>query len=155
MPVTLEDVVRALSPNEANLNQAAAALGVEALPHLRALVTGPDQMFAAKATYVAGLLQHGDGTEIVREAATRPDKMVRVAAISALQFLSTEEAETVLPGLLTDADPEIRQLAIEAAASHLTPEVNRALEVLSLTDPYPYLRDRSAEALGRSSESSP
>ena len=155
MPVTLDDVARALLPDEANLNQAAAALGVEALPHLRALVTGPDPMLAAKATYVAGLLPHGVGSEIVRDAATRPDKMVRVAAVSALQFLPTEKADTVLPGLLADADPEIRQLAIEAAASHRTPDVNRALEVLSLTDPYPFLRDRSAEALGRSSESSP
>jgi HEAT repeat protein len=153
MPVTLEDVVRVIGPVEADLNQAAAGLGVEALPHLRALVRGPDPIFAAKATYVAGLLQYGDGSEIVREAATRPDKMVRVAVISALQFLSEEEADTILPGLLTDADAEIRQLAIEAAAFHPGPEVNRALEVLSLTDPYLYLRDRSAEALGRLSES--
>ncbi len=154
MPVTLEDVVRVIGPVEANLHEAAAGLGVEALPHLRALVMGPDPIFAAKATYVAGLLQNG-GSEIVREAATRPDKMVRVAVISSLQYLSAEEADTILPGLLTDADAEIRQLAIEAAASHPGPEVNRALEVLSLTDPYPYLRDRSADALGRSSEASP
>ena len=41
MPVTMGDVVRQLTPDEANLDQAAAALGAEALPHLEFLVRGP------------------------------------------------------------------------------------------------------------------
>ena len=153
MSATMQDVVRFLSPDEADLHQAAAALDPGAIPHLEALVRGPDPMLAAKAAYVAGLMEESGGIEVLRVAASSPEKMVRVAAGTVVGRLAPDRAAPILTILLTDSDPECRQLAIEAVPDEATNEVSKALELLSLTDPYPLLRESARKILVQSSGS--
>jgi hypothetical protein len=155
MPVTLRDVVRQLSPDEANLNQAAAALGPEALPHLEALVRGPDPLFASKATYVAAQISDPRSIEILRLSATRADRMVRLAAATAIRSLTARQSEGLLTVLLTDSDAECRRIAIESVPAEVTPRVQQAIELLALTDPYPFLREMSEGVLKRLPGSEP
>jgi len=149
MSLTLHDVVRVLSPDEADLRQAAAALDSQAIPHLEALVRGPDPMLAAKAAYVAGLLEEAGGMAVVRTAATSPEKMVRVAAVTVAKNLPTDRSVPILQILLTDSDPECRRLAIEATPVQAISQLESELELLSLTDPYPALRESARRALAR------
>jgi hypothetical protein len=150
MPVTIRDVVRLLSPDEANLNQAAEALGAEALPLLELLIRGPDPMLASKAVYVTGQIGGGRATEILRLGATRRDRMVRIAAATTLRSLPSDQANALLETLLVDNDAECRQIAIEAVPQEITPDVHGLVEMLALTDPYPLLREKSEEILARS-----
>lgn len=151
MPVTMQDVVRQLVPDEANLDQAAAALGAEALPHLELLVRGPDHMLASKAIYVTGQIRDSRATEILRIGATRDERMVRIAAATTLHSLPPDEASALLATLLLDSDAECRRIAIEAVPPQVTPDVQGVVEMLALTDPYPVLREMSAAILARSS----
>ncbi len=150
MPTTMQDVVRSLMPDEPDLNQAAAALGPEALPHLEVLVRGPDPMLASKATYVAGQIRDPGTVQVLQTAVARADRMVRIAAATTVQSLPPDQVGAILRTLLTDSDAEIRQIAIEAVPSQIIPDVHNILEMLALTDPYPFLRDLSAETLYRS-----
>lgn len=147
MPVTMLDVVRQLSPDEADLRQAAAALGPEALPYLEALVRGPDTMLAAKSVHVAAWLQDPRSLDVLRIASTSPQKMVRVAAATAAAHLTSEQAGTVLSTLLTDDDAECRQIAIASMPLGLASQVQVVLEMLALTDPYPFIREMASKAL--------
>ena len=149
MPVTMGDVVRLLSPDEANLNEAAAALGPDALPLLELLIRGPDLMLASKAVYVTGQIGGTRATEILRLGATREDRMVRIAAATTLRSLPSEQANALLATLLVDRDAECRQIAIEAVPREVTPDVEELVEMLALTDPYPLLREKSKEILVR------
>src|SRR5262245_24647556 len=96
MQITMKDVVRSLIPDEADLHQAAKVLGPEALPHLEALVRGPDLMLASKAAYVAGLIPNPRAINVLEAAAQRSDKAVRISAATVIQFVSPAEAVTVL-----------------------------------------------------------
>jgi hypothetical protein len=154
MPVTMQDVVRLLIPDEANLDEASAALGAEALPHLELLVRGPDPMLASKATYVTGQIRDSRATEILLVASAREERMVRIAAATVLRSLPPEQATVLLTMLLLDADAECRRLAIEAVQPQMAPDVERVLELLALTDPYPALREMSAAILGRPPDAS-
>jgi HEAT repeat protein len=152
MPVTMEDVVRLLIPDEANLDQAAASLGAEALPHLELLIRGPDPMLASKAVYVTSQLRDPRVTEILLLGATREERMVRIAAALTLRSLPPDQANELLIPLLLDADAECRRMAIEAVPSEATPDVHRVVEMLALTDPYPLLREMSAAVLAKPDE---
>jgi HEAT repeats len=155
MPVTMRDVVRQLSPDEANLNQAAAALGAEALPYLEALVRGPDPLLALKAAYVAAQIADPRAIEVLRLSATNRDRMVRMAAATALRSLPADASGDLLATLLVDSDAECRRIAIEAVPEQVTPRVRQTIEMLALTDPYPFLRELSARVLARAPAPSP
>jgi hypothetical protein len=150
MSVTIQDVVRSLSPDEADLRVAAAALGPAALSHLEALVMGPDPMLASKAAYAASLIRDANALRVLQVAAARPDRMVRMAAATAARSLPPDEAGQVLGPLLADPDPECRRIALEAVSPQVVPHVRSALEALARTDPYPTIQRSSAEILARS-----
>jgi HEAT repeat protein len=147
MAVTMADVVRSLIPDEADLNQAAAALGPEALPHLGLLVRGPDPLLASKATYVAGQIIDPGTIRVLEIAAARADRQIRVTAATMIGTLPPKQAGNLLMKLLIDSDPEIRRLAIEAVPAEAIRSVHNVLEMLALTDPYPFLRDLSGGVL--------
>jgi HEAT repeat protein len=149
MPIIMQDVVRSLMPDEANLNQAAAALGPEALPHLEVLVRGPDPMLASKATYVAGLLRDPRTVQVLQIAAASTDRMVRLTAAATAQHLPPDQAGVILARLLSDSDPEVRRIAIESIPSQATPDVLKVLETLALTDPYAFIRDLAAQLVAK------
>jgi HEAT repeat protein len=150
MAVSMEDVVRQLSPDEADLRQAAAALGREALPFLETLVRGPDTMLAAKAVHVAAWLQDPRSVSVLELAAASQHKMVRVAAATAAARLAQDQASSVFVSLLADEDAECRRIAIESIQPGAIPRVRVQLEMLALTDPYPFIRELAARALASS-----
>lgn len=110
MPVTMQEVRAVLEPEEPDYG-AAAALGDEALPHLRQLVNGDDMMLASKATYAASLIGGEQAVEITQEAANSADPAVRVAAAAAAANLDAPAASHVLEGLVADEDPGVRRIA--------------------------------------------
>jgi HEAT repeat protein len=136
-----------LLPDEADLNQAAAALGPEALPHLEVLVTGPDPMLASKATYVAGQIQAPGTMRILEIAARSEDRQIRITAATTITALPPDQARGLMTTLLTDSDPEIRRLAVESVPAEAVPDVRDVLERLARSDPYPMIRDLSAGVL--------
>ena len=71
MAVTLQDVVRQLNRDEPDYVRA-AQLGPEALPHLRQLIEGDDLGLAAKATYLAGIMNADESTRLLEIAARHP-----------------------------------------------------------------------------------
>ncbi len=147
--VTMNDVIRMLLPDEADLHKAAAVLGPEALPHLAALVDGDDLMLAAKATYVAGLIPDPRGARIVQHAATKKERMVRLAAATVAQRMPAKRAGEIVITLLRDEDPEARQMAIEAVRPDSPGEVHAALHALAKNESQPYLRNLSEEVRSR------
>ena len=149
MAVTLTDVVRALMPDEGDLRPAAALLGAEALPHLEVLVHSPDVMVACRAVHMAALIPDPRSLGVLLAAVARPEKAVRVAVVTAAAQLKSDQAVEVLSGLMLDADPEIRQLAVQALPSPVAPSLRARLEMLSLTDPYSHIRELSKRALER------
>src|SRR5215218_6119681 len=115
MAVTLEQVRRLLMPDEPNY-VVAAKLGPQALPHLRALVNGNDQMLASKAAYLATLIDHEGAVAVLGDAARSPSAVVRVAAASGARNLRRASASAVVSRLLNDKDTGVRKHAIKAAA---------------------------------------
>ena len=150
MAVTMADVVRLLSPDEPDLHRAAAALGPDALAHLEALLDGDDLMMAAKATYVAGLIPDPRGVQVVRRAATKSQRMVRMAAATIAQRMPADRAGDIIITLLRDEDPETRKMAVEAVQPASASAVHAALAQVAKDDPHPYLRKLSEEKQGRS-----
>ena len=110
MSVSMNDVRRALDPEEPNY-AGAAKLGPDALPYLRALVAGKDVMLASKAAYAASLLEGATGEEVVGAAARSRDPILRVAAAAAARNLPPDTARVVLAKLAKDDDPGIRRVA--------------------------------------------
>ena len=147
MPVTMGDVVRLLSPDEANLDQAAAALGPEALPHLET----PDPGSRSHARVEGGLRDRADpGPAHHRDPASRCDERGadgadrgRIDPALAATGSGKSPAYHAPPGrrwrVPTDGH---RGSAAKASA-----DVHRVLEMLALTDPYPQLREMSAAIL--------
>jgi hypothetical protein len=143
----IDGVVRLLIPDEADLNQAAIALGPDALPHPGLLVRGPDPLLASKATYVAAQMRDPRATQILQIAATRVERMVRIAAATTVRSLPQDQASAILPMLLIDSDAECRQIAIEGVPSGAVAQLRSVLEILALTDPYPFVRQLAANIL--------
>ncbi len=114
MAVSMNDVRRVLDPEEPDY-ATAARLGPDAIPHLRALVTGPDSMMASKAAYAASVLEGDVGASVVQAAAQSGDPVVRVAAAAAASNLPTHAARTVLVNLVDDDDPGVSKVARLAA----------------------------------------
>jgi hypothetical protein len=114
MPITFEQVRSALIPEEPDY-QSAAALGVEALPHLKSMVEGGEPMLAAKAAYLASLIDDEAAMDILTTAAAHPEPSVRVAAAAATSNLDPSRAEAVQATLASDEDPGVRARSAKAA----------------------------------------
>ncbi|MFD9903567.1 HEAT repeat domain-containing protein [Streptomyces sp. NPDC059063] len=110
MSVSMDDVRKVLDPEEPDY-AAAARLGTDSLPHLRALVEGDDLLLAAKAVYAAGLLEGDTGKDVVATAARSDEPTLRVAAAGATVNLPTESAAGLLGNLVTDPDVGVRKVA--------------------------------------------
>src|SRR5262245_38625147 len=110
MAVTMQDVRRALDPDEVNY-EAAASLGAEALPHLATLIAESEAGLAAKAAYLAGRLSVPESADVVAVAASSQDVRVRAAAASASAFLPPERASGILTRLILDGDVSVQKLA--------------------------------------------
>jgi hypothetical protein len=113
MSVTMEDVRAALAPEEPNYS-AAAKLGPEALPHLARLAAEAEPGLAAKATYLASLIDSPRSAEVLRIAAQSPQVTVRVAAAAALRNLPGDRGGELVTLLAQDGDGGVRKLALRS-----------------------------------------
>ena len=93
--VTLQQVRAYLDADEPAY-QEAARLGVDALPHLETLVESPDTLLAAKAAYLAGLIDGARSLPVLTRAARSADRLVRSAAAATAAHLPPETAASVL-----------------------------------------------------------
>jgi hypothetical protein len=113
MAVTMAQVRALLDVDEPDYLEA-AALGPDAIPHLKTLVREADAMLASKAAYLAGLIATDAALDVVKAAAESSEPVVRVAAAAAVRNLSPAAGTRVLNPLLTDPDPGVRKAASKA-----------------------------------------
>jgi hypothetical protein len=152
MAVSMAEVRRALDPDEVDY-AAAAALGDDALPHLNALVETGDPGIAAKAAYLAGLINGGSSEAIVARAATHSDARVRASAASTASNLDAEATERVITDLVLDDDVGVQKFALESVPAQ--PSQNMRSQVLraSQSAPHASLRQKASDVLDSSSDS--
>jgi HEAT repeat protein len=112
MALTTEQVLDALSADEPNYKKA-AELGPDALPHLEALIkTNP--LLAAKATYLASLIQDEGSVSILMLAAKSSIREVRVTAAHASRNLRLDGVNGILNLLKNDPDEGVRIKALKS-----------------------------------------
>lgn len=131
MATTMEQVRAILDPEEPDYSKG-SELGPDAVPHLRTLVNGDDQMLASKAAYLASLIKADDAADVVADAARSPTEAVRVAAAAAARNLPAAKASSVLEPLVTDSDPGVRKVARDAAPRRPT---GRLKDLLDASEP--------------------
>lgn len=127
MATTMEQVRAVLDPEEPDYEKG-TELGADALPHLRTLINGDDQMLATKATYLAGLIKADESADVVREAAKSSNEAVRVAAAAAARNLPSTKASEVLEELVGDSDPGVRKVARDAVPKRPSSRLASLLE---------------------------
>jgi HEAT repeat protein len=138
VPVTMEQVLAQLYPDEPDYEQA-AQLGPEALPHLVQLVEKGDPALASKATYLASVINAEQTAEIVEKAARNPDPVVRVAAAASLGNL--EEMPTPLvESMLNDGDVGVRKLALRSLETQKPTGFKPMVQEIAEGDPNMSLR---------------
>jgi hypothetical protein len=152
MPVSMTDVRRALDPDEVDY-PAAAALGDEALPHLRTLVETGDPGIAAKAAYLAGLINGGPSESIVALAASHADARVRASAASAASHLDDQATERVLTDLVLDEDAGVQKLALGSVPAQPSQSMRSQVQRVSQSASHPLLRQKASDVLASSSDS--
>jgi len=150
MAATMKSVRAALDPEEPDYAKA-RRLGAAAIPHLRQLVMGGDQMLATKATYLAGLIGTRAGVALVTQAAVHPNPAVRVAAATAARELELSSATPIISQLLGDSDRGVRQRALRSVGARLTPELQARIEHLMEVDQDLLIRKEAAALIGQSS----
>lgn len=148
MNVTMEDVRRALDPDEVDY-AAASQLGAEALPFLMELVQGEDPGMAAKAAYLAAVLEGGLSEQVVAVAAASSDARIRVAAANAASMLAPEPASRVLDTLLLDDDAGVQKLALRSVSAGLSPDLLDKIREVSVNGSSQGLRDVADRAMER------
>ncbi len=97
--------------------------GAGAMTAIKGIVRTGDWNLAAKATYLAGLINDERSAEVIELAAKSRKPAVRIAAASAAAHLSPERAEPILLRLLKSKDIGIRKVALKATARSTTDKV--------------------------------
>lgn len=115
MAVKMSQVKAALEPEEPDYDKA-AKLGPDALPHLRKLVKDDDPLMAAKATFLAGLIDEEGSGDIVALAAQSDQVVVRVAAANSAANVADADS-AIFEELLADNDLGVRKAAVKSIGS--------------------------------------
>lgn len=147
---TMDEVLAMLRPEEIDYDATAATLGPDALPFLLEIARGGDRAIAPQAIYLASLLQPSgsvDPVDVVRVGLESDDVLLRLAAASAIANLSDPPAETI--GLLADADPSVRKVALRSIAANPIPGARDAVLALVDADPESFVRDLAADVAER------
>lgn len=146
MPVTMEQVLASLRPDEPNYG-GAKGLGPEALVHLAKIAQGPDPMLASKAVYLAGVIGGREAARILAEAAGSRDVILRAAAAGALAHVRDATYAPVLVRLLEDDRADVRRIAIQSIRPEIAPAIRAELEKTAQSDTDPTIRDLARAAL--------
>lgn len=147
MPLTRNQVLAHLTPEEPDYPKAATELGPEALPVLRDLVATADPLLASKATYLASLLNDDAATDVLRLAAESAHPVVRVAAASGVRNLRPDDADEVVDRLLDDADLGVRKVTAKSLRSVGGDRATERLNKIASDDPDETLRGIAARLL--------
>lgn len=113
MSVTKAKVKKLLDPEEPDYEKA-AALGLEAIPHLEDLIKSEDKMLASKAVYLAGLISGDKSKLVLNKAVASPSRLVRIATAATARNLTMSDALLVIKVLIRDTDPSVRRMAIKS-----------------------------------------
>jgi HEAT repeat protein len=116
MPITMQEVLARLDTDEPDYT-ALATMGPEAVPHLKVLVRSDDPGVAAKAAYLASLIESAESADVLESASTSPHETVRVAAASGMRNLAPAQASQWVERLLEDSDVGVRKQALHAVAA--------------------------------------
>jgi HEAT repeat protein len=150
-PVSLDELVDALSADEPNYPELAKRYGPDALPWLSRLAADNDTVVASRAVALAGLIEGPNRFAIVEAASRRPEERVRIAVAGAAPQLTLDEATTVLTNLLADSGEDIRNAALKAVEawpnSNLRDRLRPNILALSKKDPQLWLRSRALDVL--------
>lgn len=148
MNITMADVRRVLDPDEVDY-AAASQLSAQALPFLLVLVQGEDPGMAAKAAYLAAVIEGELSEQVVTVAAASSDVRVRVAAAHAASMLAAEPASRVLNTLLLDEDAGVQKLALRSVSAGLSPDLLEKIREVSVNGSSQGLRDVAQLAMER------
>jgi HEAT repeat protein len=147
MAITLADVIAVLHPEEPDYAKA-RQLGPDAIPFLQQIVMHSDQMTAAKAAYLAGLIGTAAGAQVVAHAAGSANPALRVAAAAAARELDQDHAALILEKLLADTDGGVRHRAVKSSVGHLTPALRLRLTNMVQHESNRRIRDDARALLG-------
>jgi HEAT repeat protein len=148
MPVTMEQVRKALDPEEPDYAKA-TKLGADALPHLAKLIAGKDIGLASKAASLAGMIGGQRSVPVLEKAAAHKDPRVRVAAAHSAQHLPIEGASAVLAPLVADADIGVQKVALRSVPSRATAELRLSVENVAKRKSNPTIQELSKQALAK------
>jgi hypothetical protein len=140
MPVSRDDVVAALRPDELDYDAAAERLGADSAPILAELAGGDDLELASKAASLAGFLDAGVAREILVSAAAHPDPVVRVAAAASLLRQPALVPELAAQ-LLADTDIGVRKWTLQSLQVARPPGLKAQVEELAGAESVPALRE--------------
>ena len=146
MPITKQEVIKRLGADEPKY-AALAKMGPEAVPHLRALIKGDDMGLAAKATYLASVIQTEEAIEALTDAVMSPHAIIRVAAAAGLGNLSARRAIPLAERLLEDKDAGVRKFAVRAASKVRLSALEPKLRAIAMQDNVQSLRRIAESAL--------
>jgi HEAT repeat protein len=151
MPITKQQVLARLDTDEPDY-AALATLGPDAVPHLKDLVQGDEPGIAAKAAYLASLIQSDESPEVVDAAAASPHETVRVAAAAGLRNLAPAQAGPTVERLLDDQDAGVRKLALRAVTDLGMSGLEPKVKTMAADDPEEALRQLANQGLRRISQ---
>jgi hypothetical protein len=145
MPVTLQEVINQLDREEPDYVQA-AQLGAEALPHLGLLIQGSDLGLAAKAAYLAGIINAGQSAAVLEIASRHPEAIVRVTAAASAKHLTSIPTSLAI-ALLNDTDTGVRKWVLKTLEVRQPAGIKTQLEDIMNNDPDSGLRDRARQII--------
>jgi hypothetical protein len=144
MPLTMEQVLAGLYPDEPDYEQTAQGLGPDAIPFLLELVQGDDLELASKAASLAGSLSTNRSVEVLTAAARRADPVVRVAAAASLRKLP-DLPHDLADSLLIDDDAGVRKLALTSIEIVRPAGLKERVRAMAASDPEEALRNLASQ----------
>jgi HEAT repeat protein len=151
MPITIQQVLARLDVDEPDY-PALATLGPEAVPHLNVLARSDNPGIAAKAVYLASLIESDESADVLKAASASQHDIVRVAAAAALRNLTPAQAKPMIERLLDDKDVGVRKQALQAVVALEMSGLERKVKKIATRDPEKALQRIAKQGLERLSE---
>lgn len=140
MAITRSTVLNFLRREEPDFEQAARALGDDAIPHLKRLVEGPDTQLAAKAASLAGFFASDHAIEVISLAANDSRRNVRVSAAVALARHPRAPTD-LFNRLLGDPEAGVRKWALKSLETAQPRGMKKQVQRVAESDSEPGLRE--------------
>ena len=146
MAITMQQVLARLDTDEPEY-AALAALGPEAVPHLKVLVRSDDPGIAAKAAYLATLIESNESVDVMEAACASPHETVRVAAAAGMRNLSPAQAGVWADRMLDDDDPGVRKQALKTITDLKLSSLEPKVKKVAASDPEKEIRQLAKQEL--------